>query len=285
MKIAIVGTGNSGSAVLMQLAARQIAREIVVCSERPPSAKAAVFDALSAYPRQADAIRVGQMADAGKADIIALCAGAQIPEGKRAADVLQINSHIVGTLISAINPNRNAILIVIASPVDDIAVVAQEASGLAPERVIGFGGDLDRNRLIYSLSRRQLETENATIIGEHGRRAIPVFAGEDSYDEVAGEVRNFLKQLTREAGRPRNLATGVLLTNLMESVALDEGRIHCVCGYHPSFRSHLTWPFKVGSEGLLDPTALSLPKRAQADLNSLLNSKETERPKTKPPQP
>ncbi len=58
-----------------------------------------------------------------------------------------------------------ATLIVLATPVDDITALAQWKTGLPPTRVMGFGGDLDRNRLASILLAQGMpETLVASVV-------------------------------------------------------------------------------------------------------------------------
>ena len=173
MILAIVGTGNSGSALVMRIAETVTNCTVRVASHRRESAQAAVLDAASAFPDRAAQFDVCGLEDIGEADVIAICAGLQIGKGQTAADLLIANALLVKSLLSEIKPKCSAVVILIATPVDDITVVAQAACRLPPEQVIGFGGDLDTSRLQYSLLRRGISSEAVCVVGEHGGRAIP----------------------------------------------------------------------------------------------------------------
>lgn len=81
-----------------------------------------------------------------------------------------------------------AILVCLATPVDDITAHIQRRYGLPHPQVLEFGGDLDRNRLAYLLSQRQIPTGGIGVVGEHGKNTIPVYSGERNYEEVTKRV-------------------------------------------------------------------------------------------------
>lgn len=123
---------------------------------------------------------------------------------------------------------------------DDITVFAQHRTGLPVSRVLGFGGDVDRNRLASILLRRGKPAGDINLVGEHGKKAIPVYPGEEDYAEIASQVRSYLATIIELTGPPKNLATTVLLGQLVDSIATDAQRVHNVCGYHPEFGLYLT---------------------------------------------
>jgi len=141
--------------------------------------------------------------------------------------------------------------------------------------VFGFGGDLDRNRLAYVLSQRWIPPEGIGVVGEHGKNTVPVYPGEKDYEEVARKVGNFLGDITAQGGRPRNLATGLLLAKIAESILTDSNRIHYVCGYHPHYELYLTWPFRIGREGVAGPEPVALFPRAKDRFKALIDRKKS----------
>ena len=88
--------------------------------------------------------------------------------------------------------------------------------------------------------------------------------------QVADRVRNFLADITTHGGSPRNLATGLLLAGIVESIVTDAKRVHHVCGYHALYGCYLTWPFRIGRTGVSEPINVNLPPHAESDLTELL---------------
>jgi malate/lactate dehydrogenase len=127
--------------------------------------------------------------------------------------------------------------------------------------------------LRFTLHNLGLVDTPATVVGEHGRNAIPVYPGELAFDEVTGQVRNFLKRIASSTPRVRNLATGVLLAQLVESIIDDRRLPHCVTCYHHGYSDWLTWPCIVGRDGVSEILEPKLGPRASDLLTSLLENR------------
>lgn len=273
MRVAVVGTGNVGSGLLYFLAASPHVDEVLVMSRRWSKSRAAVMDVASARPHGALKLVPSPYAHMFRADVVVITAGATPEAVPDRQELLAVNRTIVGDILDQSEWAPSTKLIVLATPVDDITAFAQRRTGLPHARVMGFGGDLDRNRLASVLLALGQQAENIHVVGEHGRKAIPVYPGEDQYDQVASQVRRYLATIIELAGPPRNLATSVLLGALVSTIATDAHKMHHVCGYHPKFGVHLTWPFNVGRTGLIGPDVLYPGTCAQADLNALVEER------------
>ena len=185
------------------------------------------------------------------------------------------NIEAMNKILDSAPVKASAILIGLATPVDDITAHIQKRSGQPYPQVFGFGGDLDRNRLAYVLSEHRIPTQGIGVVGEHGKNTIPLYPGETDYEEVQKRVGSFLGDITAQGGRPRNLATGPLLARLAESVITDSNRVHYVCGYHPEYKLYLTWPFRIGRKGVVGPEPVTLFPRAKERLKALVDRKKS----------
>jgi L-lactate dehydrogenase len=275
MQVAVVGTGNVGSALLFHLIDVSSIDEILVMNLKDEWSSAAIMDAASAKPEAALKLSVAPFTRIHEADVLLLTSGVQMKEGETGQDVLERNIEVMNTILDSAAIKKSAVLIGLATPVDDITTHIQKRYDLPSNQVFGFGGDLDRNRLTYVLRTRNNPVQEVWVVGEHGKNTVPVYRGEKEYEEVAQKTRNFLGDITAHGGSPRNLATGLLLARIAESVITDAKRVHCVCGYHPQYKCYLTWPFTIGREGTLDPEPLTLPPKAESGLRALLYRKGT----------
>jgi L-lactate dehydrogenase len=274
MKVAVVGTGNVGSALLLNLADVPLIDEILVMNLNDDWSKAAIMDVASAKPKAALKLSVAPFQRISESDILLLTSGVQMKEGETGRDVLSGNIEVMNAILDSAPLKSTAILIGLATPVDEITAHIQKRYGLPYPQVFGFGGDLDRNRLAYVLGQRQIPAEGIGVVGEHGKNTIPVYPGEKDYEEVAKKVGNFLGEITAQGGRPRNLATGPLLAALAESIVCDSHRVHYVCGYHPGYKLYLTWPFRIGRKGVIGPEPVTLFPRAGERLKALIDRKK-----------
>lgn len=282
MRVAIIGTGDVGWALAALLSCTNDIKEVLVVGRSPQRIEALIMDICSAYPEAFDKVRAATPEALTDSDIVVLTSGERMKAGQGARDVWSSNSGITKEILSTAKLKRSAIVITLATPVDDITVLAQLLTGLPPNQVFGFGGDLDRNRLDYTLRARGISHSSLELIGEHGGNAIPVYPGEQSYDEVARDVRGFLRKVTSQAGETRNLSTAILLASVIDSIITDSGRTHYLCGYHTEYGIYLTWGFQLGATGIREPIKIELYDRAQSDLKELVarRSAMTERLRT-----
>lgn len=274
MKVAVVGTGNVGSALLLHLADVPSVEEILVMNVEDDWSKAAIMDVASARPDAALRMEAAPFSRINEPDILMLSSGVQMKEGETGRDVLSRNLEVMNAILDTAPIRPSAIVIGLATPVDDVTAHIQKRYRLPHSQVLGFGGDLDRNRLAYVLSRHGIPNQGIHVVGEHGKNTVPVYEGEKDYDEVKKRVGNFLGDITAQGGRPRNLATGLLLARLIESIVMDLNRVHHVCGYHPEHGLYLTWPFRIGRKGVLGPEPVALPPKASASLTALIEKKK-----------
>jgi L-lactate dehydrogenase len=270
MQVAVVGTGNVGSAVLLHLVDVPNIDEILVMNIEDDWSKSAIMDVASAKPEAALKLKIAPFSRLSEPDILLMTSGGQMDVAQSGKDVLAGNIEVMNAILDKGPPKKSAVVIGLATPVDDVTAHMQKRHGLLHPQVLGFGGDLDRNRLAYVLSLKQIPNQGIAVVGEHGRNAIPVYAGEKEFDAVADRVRFFLRDITAQGGRPRNLATGLMMANLVESIVTDAGRIHFVCGFHPDYQVYMTWPYRIGRKGVLGPEPLTLFPRAQEALKTLI---------------
>jgi malate/lactate dehydrogenase len=268
MNVTIIGMGNVGCALLTHLMGGSRIGKIRLVGANQEEANAALLDAISAFPDFAcmlDVSSASQLSD----PIVVIAAGAQWQQGQTAEELFRKNKEILDDALSGLEIRQDAVIVVVSAPVDRMAAYVYRKTGLPKAQVIGFGGDLDHNRLKYVLARRGMRVSSIDVIGEHGAKCIPVYSGERDYAEVSAETRNVLSEISK-AGRPRNLASGVLLAKLLESIAIGCDEIHYVSAYQPEYSAFLTWPFTIRSRGIGEPRALMLGRAARCELEALV---------------
>lgn len=271
MNVAVVGTGNVGSALLMKLASVKDLAEIMVMNLEDDWSRAAIMDVASAHPLAAERCQVAGYRELDRADLIVLTSGVQMKAYETGEDVRRQNSEIADQILGQAKLRDEAILIALATPVDAITPHIQRGFHRAPHSVMGFGGDLDQNRLRYVLRKRGYSDTQAGVVAEHGSRTIPYYPQEQEYNQVTQEVRTFLHDITAQGGNPRNLATGSLLARLIDDLVHDRRTIHFVCGYHAGYERFLTWPFQIRRTGVGDPAQPALGVAASQRLKSYLS--------------
>ena len=117
-------------------------------------------------------IHQGSKEDYADSEVIVITAGAGQKPGETRLQLLQKNASIVESIMDDIvEQDSNAVIVVVANPVDILTKVALEHSGWKREQVIGSGTVLDTSRFRYLLSQHfdvDVRNVHAYILGEHG---------------------------------------------------------------------------------------------------------------------
>lgn len=270
-RFGIYGAGNVGSALIMSLGELGIlSDEIVIGARDIKKAEAAILDQASAYPELAATTTFSTDLN-GKFDVVVVTAG-ELPHGDiTMRDLLARNTDIAVAALADVECDK---IVVIGTPVDMLTEELSRMSQFKASQIIGFGGELDKARMHYSLLRHGIQTENMYVIGEHGPRAIPVYDGEQDYDDVRAETTTVLKRIM-ESGTARNLATGVQLARLMKALGGEE-QIMCVSAPHERYGNlSITWPHIINGQGLVKRVEINnIGPNASSLLEELINLRQ-----------
>jgi malate/lactate dehydrogenase len=226
-------------------------------------------------PHEAHTICAVSRSELPMADIIIFCAGVKAKKDKP-RDMKGENRAIIDHYLLENPLKKTAIVITLPGPVEYFCAYIQHLTGLPRTQVIGFGGELDKNRLLHTLVRKEMPTDDALAIGGHASKAIPLYRGEKDFESVMNTVRNFLSHTGALAGQVRNLATAPLLAGLIASIVEDKRDVQCVSGYHPDYGLYMLWPFMIGSKGTDIPVSLLLSQSVQKELDLLLEKMRAE---------
>ncbi|NJP07733.1 MAG: malate dehydrogenase, partial [Chloroflexaceae bacterium] len=182
-------------------------------------------------------------ADTANSDVVVITSGVPRKPGMSREDLLKINAGITRECaINAVKHSPNTILIMVNNPLDVMAYVAREASGLPKQRVIGQAGVLDTARYRTFISMEtgiSVEDIQAMLLGGHGDEMVPLprfstiggipvteFIAKERLDEIVtrarkggGEIVNLLK--TGSAYYAPAAATA----QMVESILLDKKRL------------------------------------------------------------
>ncbi len=181
-RIAIIGAGHVGATLAYALMLREIVGEIVLLDANAKLAEAEALDLehANALARPAR-IWAGDYTDAARASIAVITAGATMKAGGETRLALldrsaQIVRACVHELISA---GFSGIIVIASNPVDIMAQIAHDLSGLPAGSVIGSGTLLDSARL-RSLLGAKLGLDPRSVfgyvLGEHGDSEVAAFS-------------------------------------------------------------------------------------------------------------
>ncbi len=138
----------------------------------------------------------------------------------------------------------NAIYVIVTNPCDVLTVLAQEQTGLPPERIFASGTVLDTSRLRWRLAERagvSRASVHAYIVGEHGDTEFPLWSTAtvgtvpileweseghprmtvDELDAIAVDVRDAAYKVIQGKGAT-NYAIGLSSARIVEAILHDE---------------------------------------------------------------
>jgi L-lactate dehydrogenase len=172
-KVVVIGAGFVGTTYVYALMHTGLAAEIVLIDLDQRRVKGEVMDLEHGLPFVPPVkIRSGDYSDCADANLIVITAGAKQIPGESRLELIQRNAEIVRSICDEIKKHgSDAVLLMVANPVDVLTQVALKQLGWPRKRVIGSGTVLDSARFRSMLSRHcGIDTRNvhAYILGEHG---------------------------------------------------------------------------------------------------------------------
>ena len=172
-KTAIVGCGFVGAASAFAIMQSGLFSEMVLIDANKTKAEGEALDISHGLPfAKPMKIYAGTYDDIADASLIIVTAGAGQKPGETRLDLVKKNIAVFKSIIPEIaQRNKDAILLIVANPVDILTYVAAKLSGYPENRVFGTGTVLDTARLKYLIGEHlQVDprTVHAFIIGEHG---------------------------------------------------------------------------------------------------------------------
>ena len=172
-KLAVIGCGFVGSASAFALMQSGLFSEMVLIDANRARAEGEAPDISHGLPfAKPMKIYAGDYPDLADASLIVVTAGAGQKPGETRLDLVKKNVSIFRSIIPSITQyNKEAILLIVANPVDILTYAAAKLSGFPENRVFGTGTVLDTARLKYLLGEHlQVDSRavHAFILGEHG---------------------------------------------------------------------------------------------------------------------
>ena len=208
MKVGIVGAGMVGSAAGYAMALLGDASEIVFVDRNADLAIAQAEDISHSVPfAHPCKIVAGDYDALAGAGVVILAAGVAQKPGESRLSLLARNAEVFGDVVGRIRAAApDALLLVASNPVDIMTEVAQRASGLPPERVIGSGTILDTARFRTLLADQlgvAAQSVHAVVLGEHGDSEVLAWSAAQVGGEPLGRCAAALGAAITEEVRQR----------------------------------------------------------------------------------
>ena len=210
-KITVVGAGNVGATTAQRLAEKALGDVVLVdIVEGMPQGKA--LDMMEAGPvcgYDTQIIGTNGYDETAGSDVIIITSGVARKPGMSRDDLLNTNAKIVQSVTAeAARRSPDAIIIVVANPLDAMTYVTYRTCGFPRERVMGMAGVLDAARFRTFIAMElgvSVTNVNAFVLGGHGDSMVPL----PKYTTVAGvpvgelipkERLDAIVQRTRDGG-------------------------------------------------------------------------------------
>jgi len=246
-KLTVVGAGSVGSSVAYAALIRGSARHVALYDIATEKVEAEVLDLAhgTQFTGSSDIIGGSDISVAAGSHVVVITAGAKQKPGQTRIELAEVNAGIIRNMMpDLLEVAPNAVYVIVTNPCDVLTVIAQEETGLPPERIFASGTVLDTSRLRWKLGQRagvSTASVHAHIIGEHGDTEFPLWSRAtigtvpilewetpghppftlDELQEIAVDVRDAAYKVIQGKGAT-NYAIGLSSARIVEAILGDE---------------------------------------------------------------
>lgn len=283
MKVSVIGAGNVGATCADVLAQKDIIKEVVLLDIKEGVAEGKALDiwetaAINNYSSKTVGVTNDYSRTAGS-EVVVITSGVPRKPGMSRDDLISTNAGIVKSVTEqVIRHSPDAIIIVVANPLDVMTYTAFLTAKIDSSRVFGMAGILDTARyrafLADALNCSPKEIQ-AVLMGGHGDTMVPL----PRYTTVAGipvtelldeeTLTSIVNRTKKGGGEIVNLlgtsawyAPGAAAAQMVESIVKDENRIFPCCawlqGEYGLNDIYLGVPVKLGKNGIEEIIELKL---------------------------
>jgi L-lactate dehydrogenase len=246
-KLTVVGAGSVGSSVAYAALIRGSARHVALYDIATEKVEAEVLDLAhgTQFTGTSDITGGSDVSVAEGSHVVVITAGAKQKPGQSRIELAATNARIVREMMpQLLEVAPQAIYVIVTNPCDVLTVLAQEATGLPPERIFASGTVLDTSRLRWKLAQRagvSTSSVHGYIVGEHGDTEFPLWSRatigtvpilewettghprmtQDELDAIAIDVRDAAYKVIQGKGAT-NYAIGLSSARIVEAILRDE---------------------------------------------------------------
>ena len=292
-KVTVVGAGNVGGTTAQRLAERNYADVVLVdIVEGLPQGKA--LDILESGPVigfDSNVIGTNGYEESAGSEIVVITSGSPRKPGMSRDDLLKTNQNIVHSVTEeVVKHSPEAILVVVANPLDAMCHVAMEVSGFPRERVVGMAGVLDTARYRTFIAQElgvSVRDVFALVLGGHGDTMVPLpsmatvggvaitdLLPQDRVEAIVDRTRNGGAEIVQllQSGSAF-YAPSAAVVEMVDSILLDQKRVLPCAAYLQGEYGiddlYVGVPVKLGASGIEEIVELQL---TDDELNDLRES-------------
>ncbi len=291
-RITVIGAGNVGATVASVVAEKDIVNEVVLIDIKEGVAEGKALDMWQMAPINHYNTRiVGATNDyerTANSDIIVVTSGIPRRPGMSRDDLISTNAKIVKTVVeNAIAHSPDAIIIVVANPLDVMTYAAYKAAKKHSSKVFGMAGILDTARYRAFLAEELNVSPNdiqALLLGGHGDTMVPLpryttvsgipiteLLSQERIDAIVERTKMGGGELVKLMGTSAWYAPGTATAQMCEAIINDSNSIVPVCalldGEYEQKNVYLGVPVKLGEGGIKEIIELKLTKEEMTLLN------------------
>jgi len=275
MKVTVVGAGNVGATCADVLAYREVANEVVLVDIKEGVAEGKALDIWEKSPITLyDTRTVGVTNDYSKtagSDVVVITSGMPRKPGMSRDDLIGTNAKIVKAVTeNVVKHSPDAIIIVVANPLDVMTYQAHITSQLPRTKLMGMAGILDtaryRSFLAEALNVSPKDIQ-AVLMGGHGDTMVPLpryttVAGipvtelieKDKLDAIIQRTKTGGGELVKLMGTSAWYAPGAAAAQMVEAILKNQHRVFPVCvkleGEYGIDNCYLGVPVVLGKDGI-----------------------------------
>ncbi len=217
-KVTVVGAGFYGSTTAQRLAEYDIFETVVLTDIVEGKPEGLALDLNQSRPIEGFETKVvgatttqdgGGYEQTAGSDVVVITAGLPRKPGMSRMDLIEVNAKIVrGVAENVARHSPDAVVIVVSNPLDEMTALAQLASGLPKNKVMGQAGMLDTARFSNNVAETlgvEVRTVQTLTLGSHGDTMVPVPSrctvdGKPLSDVLPADKIEELVQRTRNGG-------------------------------------------------------------------------------------
>ncbi|NPD46151.1 MULTISPECIES: malate dehydrogenase [unclassified Lentimicrobium] len=291
-RITVIGAGNVGATAANVIAHKDIVKEVVLVDIVEGVAEGKALDMWQTAPINGYNTRVtGVTNDYSKtagSGIIVVTSGIPRKPGMSRDDLISTNAGIVKTVVEqALKYSPDAIVIIVANPLDVMTYAAYKTAGVDSSKVFGMAGILDTARYRAFLATELDCSPNdiqALLMGGHGDTMVPLpryttvggipvteLLDADKLEAIVQRTKVGGGELVKLMGTSAWYAPGAAAAQMCEAIVMDQNRVFPVCallnGEYGQEGVYLGVPVKLGKNGIEEIVKVNLNSDEQELLN------------------
>lgn len=291
-RITVIGAGNVGATAANVIAHKDIVKEVVLVDIVEGVAEGKALDMWQTAPIAGFNTRVtGVTNDYSKtagSGIIVVTSGIPRKPGMSRDDLISTNAGIVKTVVEqALKYSPDAIVIIVANPLDVMTYAAYKTAGIDSSKVFGMAGILDTARYRAFLATELNCSPNdiqALLMGGHGDTMVPLpryttvggipvteLLDNEKLEAIVNRTKVGGGELVKLMGTSAWYAPGAAAAQMCEAIVMDQNRVFPVCallnGEYGQEGVYLGVPVKLGKNGIEEIVIVDLNEDEQTLLN------------------